>query len=296
MIKKKFLFSDEFFCNIDPHLIASLIGPGYVAVTFFNEAKTYGGMINFPTWKVETDALLEDEVEYSKIDECLKEIGDLGDAEDTISVNVIGTNCNGSTIKVDEYEYALKKVIASFEQNEHAELKIQVTETPGAKIYFKNWTNELRIIEIDTPAFCLDNNGQGDTIKVLSVDDSVLVQNILKRTLGKYEDLDIVATASDAFAATEVILEKDPDIIILDVVMPQINGVLFLQQLMKSNPKPVIIFSTLAKSGGHIEKQAREFGAVDVVDKKKLTLSNQETIEYLRDRIREGIKTFNNSK
>ncbi len=104
-------------------------------------------------------------------------------------------------------------------------------------------------------------------IKVLIVDDSALVREILSKGLALDKDLEIVGTASDPFVARDKIIELRPDVLTLDVEMPKMDGVEFLRRLMPQHPLPVVIVSALTKKGAQITLEAFEAGAVEVVTK-----------------------------
>jgi two-component system chemotaxis response regulator CheB len=108
---------------------------------------------------------------------------------------------------------------------------------------------------------------QSKLIKVLIVDDSALVREILSKGLALDKDLDIVGTASDPFSARDKIVELRPDVLTLDVEMPRMDGVEFLRRLMPQHPLPVVIVSALTKKGAQITLEAFEAGAVEVVTK-----------------------------
>ncbi len=108
--------------------------------------------------------------------------------------------------------------------------------------------------------------------RVLIVDDSALVRKILRQAVENADGLEVCGEAGDAFAARNLILETDPDVISLDIIMPRMDGLKFLKKLSSHYPKPVVICSTIAKDDSDIAARAREYGAVDVVDKDKLAL------------------------
>ena len=108
---------------------------------------------------------------------------------------------------------------------------------------------------------------QSRRIKVLIVDDSALVREILSKGLALDKDLEIVGTASDPFLARDKIIELRPDVLTLDVEMPKMDGVEFLRRLMPQHPLPVVIVSALTKKGAQITLEAFEAGAVEVVTK-----------------------------
>ena len=133
-----------------------------------------------------------------------------------------------------------------------------------------------------------------DKIKVLVVDDSALVRKILVQELSVHEDIEIVGTAPDPFIARDKVVNLDPDVLILDVEMPRMDGLTFLEKLMKHRPMPVIIVSSLAQSGGEVAVKALELGAAEVLAKPGTSYSVKDMGLQLADRIRavSGIKSF----
>ncbi|MBI5468998.1 MAG: chemotaxis response regulator protein-glutamate methylesterase [Deltaproteobacteria bacterium] len=107
-------------------------------------------------------------------------------------------------------------------------------------------------------------------IRVLIVDDSAVVRQTLARVISSDAGLEVVASASDPFAAAEKIREAAPDVITLDIEMPRMDGITFLQKIMKQHPIPVVIISSLAESGSETALKALEYGAVDIVQKPHL--------------------------
>jgi two-component system chemotaxis response regulator CheB len=112
----------------------------------------------------------------------------------------------------------------------------------------------------------------GGRIKVLIVDDSAIVRNLLTKAMADEPDIIVVGAAKDAYEAREMLLELGPDVVTLDIVMPKMDGVTFLKKLMVYFPVPVIICSTIAKSGSQAELRSDKIGAVDVIDKESLNL------------------------
>lgn len=108
--------------------------------------------------------------------------------------------------------------------------------------------------------------------RVLVVDDSPLVRKILVQAISGTNDMEVCGEAGDAFEARDKILELDPDVISLDIIMPKLDGLKFLKSLSQHYPKPVVICSTIAKDQSQVAAKAREYGAVDVIDKDTLHL------------------------
>jgi two-component system chemotaxis response regulator CheB len=104
-------------------------------------------------------------------------------------------------------------------------------------------------------------------IKVLVVDDSAVVRQILSKELSRARDIEVVATAPDPFIARDKILRFHPDVMTLDVEMPRMDGLTFLRKVMQHFPIPTIIVSSLTPRGGAMALEALEAGAVDVICK-----------------------------
>ena len=107
-------------------------------------------------------------------------------------------------------------------------------------------------------------------IKVLIVDDSAVVRQTLQEILTSDPQIEVMATASDPFIAVEKIKDEMPDVITLDVEMPRMDGITFLQKIMSQRPVPVVICSTLTEKGSETAFKALEYGAVEIILKPKM--------------------------
>ncbi|MFY9673333.1 MAG: chemotaxis response regulator protein-glutamate methylesterase [Terriglobales bacterium] len=107
-------------------------------------------------------------------------------------------------------------------------------------------------------------------IRVLIVDDSAVVRQTLSDVLSSDPEIEVVATAADPFVAAERIREQIPDVITLDIEMPRMDGLTFLQKLMSQHPIPVVICSSLAEEGAQSTMQALEYGAVEIITKPRM--------------------------
>lgn len=110
-------------------------------------------------------------------------------------------------------------------------------------------------------------------IKVLVVDDSALVRSLLAEIIRSTPGLQLVGLAPDAYVARDMVKQFSPDVITLDIEMPRMDGLSFLQKLMRARPTPVIMISTLTEEGAEASLQALEFGAVDFIPKPKLGIT-----------------------
>lgn len=124
--------------------------------------------------------------------------------------------------------------------------------------------------------------------KVLIIDDSAVVRKALSAIISSDPELSVMATAADPFIAAEKIRDEVPDVITLDVEMPRMDGITFLQKVMSQHPIPVVIISSLAGSGSETALKALEFGAVDIIEKP--TLGTRQFIEEAEVLICDAVK------
>ena len=116
-------------------------------------------------------------------------------------------------------------------------------------------------------------------IRVLIVDDSPAIRHILQELLAGYADLKVVGTASDPYMAREKIKQLRPDVLTLDIEMPRMNGLEFLERLMRLRPMPVVMVSSLTERYAEITLRALELGAVDYIAKPRAG-SKQSLADY----------------
>ncbi len=124
--------------------------------------------------------------------------------------------------------------------------------------------------------------------RVLIVDDSAVVRQTLKELVISDPDLEVMATASDPFIAAEKIKQEVPDVITLDVEMPRMDGLTFLQKIMSQHPIPVVMCSSLAEKGSQSALRALEYGAVEIIEKPRL--GTKRFLEESRMRICDVVK------
>jgi two-component system chemotaxis response regulator CheB len=128
--------------------------------------------------------------------------------------------------------------------------------------------------------------------RVLIVDDSALIRSVLKEIIGRQPDMEVVGVAPDPIVARDLIKQTNPDVLTLDVEMPRMDGLDFLERLMRLRPMPVVMVSSLTERGSEITMRALELGAVDFVTKPKLSIQSG-MIEYadlIMDKIRAASK------
>jgi two-component system chemotaxis response regulator CheB len=103
--------------------------------------------------------------------------------------------------------------------------------------------------------------------RVLVVDDSAVVRQIFSQQLARDPELEVVGTAPDPYVARDLIVQRKPDVITLDIEMPRMDGLTFLRKLMHYHPMPVVVVSSLTPAGGELALEALAAGAVDVMCK-----------------------------
>jgi len=128
----------------------------------------------------------------------------------------------------------------------------------------------------------------GRRIRVLVVDDSALVRQVLTRALAADPGIDVIGAAPDPYVARDKIKALDPDVLTLDVEMPRMDGLAFLEKLMRARPMPVIMVSSLTQSGCETTLKALELGAIDFVAKPRVGLT--EALETLSVEVVEKVK------
>ena len=125
-------------------------------------------------------------------------------------------------------------------------------------------------------------------IRVLIVDDSAVMRNLLCQILADDPEIDVVGVAADAMVAREMIKALHPDVLTLDIDMPQMDGLAFLDRIMQLRPMPVVMISAMTMHGADVTLQALEMGAVDFVAKPQLDM--RQAWPALRDEVVSKIK------
>ncbi|HSH47830.1 MAG TPA: chemotaxis response regulator protein-glutamate methylesterase [Halomonas sp.] len=119
-------------------------------------------------------------------------------------------------------------------------------------------------------------------IKVLCVDDSALIRDLLSEIINAQPDMEVVAVAPDPLVARDLIKRHNPDVLTLDVEMPRMDGLDFLERLMRLRPMPVLMVSSLTQAGSEVTLRALELGALDFVAKPALGIRSG-MIEYANE-------------
>lgn len=126
-------------------------------------------------------------------------------------------------------------------------------------------------------------------ITVLIVDDSALIRQMFQEMLSSAPDIEVLDTASDPYDAREKIKRLNPDVLTLDIEMPKMDGLSFLEKIMSLRPMPVIMVSTLTQKGADATIRALEIGAYDYISKPVFS-QTRDTIGALRDELIEKVR------
>jgi two-component system chemotaxis response regulator CheB len=142
--------------------------------------------------------------------------------------------------------------------------------------------------QAETRARAVAGAAVGPRIKVLIVDDSALIRALLTSIVNAQPDMVAVGAAGDAYVAREMIKRLEPDVVTLDIEMPKMDGIDFLEKLMRLRPTRVVMVSTLTERGAEVTLRALELGAIDVVAKPKLDIARglQSGSQEILDKIR----------
>ena len=131
-------------------------------------------------------------------------------------------------------------------------------------------------------------------IRVLVIDDSAVVRQTLEEVLNSDREIEVMATAADPFIAADKIRREIPDVITLDVEMPRMDGITFLQKIMTQHPMPVVICSSLTDEGSETALKALEYGAIEIIQKPRV--GTKQFLEESKVRICDAVKAAAQAK
>jgi two-component system chemotaxis response regulator CheB len=129
-------------------------------------------------------------------------------------------------------------------------------------------------------------------IKVLIIDDSALIRSVMTAIISSQSDMEVAGVAPDPLIARDLIKQTNPDVLTLDVEMPRMDGLDFLEKLMRLRPMPVVMVSSLTERGSEITLRALELGAVDFITKPKMSIhaGMREYTDMIAEKIRVASK------
>lgn len=276
--KKVFLLPGEYCVTKRPSLVTTLLG-SCVAVILFNKKLKFGGinhyMLSNTPDSVSNSTKYGDYSTEMMIKFMEKEDHNLANLEAMLfgGGHVVGhLNC-GDGIAKDNIQIAR----SILKRHGIRIIKEDVGGTNGRKIYYQSWDNLVTVNTIQKSLYMKEAEIKlkylsKNKIRLLIVDDSSLVRKIIRQFVMDDPEIEVVAEAADPFEAREKILEYDPDVITLDIIMPRMDGISFLKRIMLYKPLPVIIISTIAQKGSFQSLRAGRIGAFAVYDKENLNL------------------------
>ena len=127
-------------------------------------------------------------------------------------------------------------------------------------------------------------------VRVVVVDDSPTMRGLIGALLRRDPDIDVVGFAGDPHEARQAIKDLNPDVITLDIEMPNMNGLDFLERIMRLRPMPVVMVSTLTQAGAEATLKALELGAVDCIGKPSNTIDARSGLGELADKVKSAAK------
>ena len=131
----------------------------------------------------------------------------------------------------------------------------------------------------------------GGPVRVLVVDDSAVMRQLLSTLLSADPDIEVVGTASDPYIARDRIKALNPDVVTLDVEMPKMDGLTFLSKIMTLRPTPVVMISTLTQAGTEVTLEALEIGAVDFVAKQTADANREQFAVEIQTKVKAAAHT-----
>jgi two-component system chemotaxis response regulator CheB len=127
-------------------------------------------------------------------------------------------------------------------------------------------------------------------IRVLVVDDSATMRSLITAALNRDSEIEVVGAAGDPFEARGMIKALNPDVVTLDIEMPNMNGIEFLEKIMRLRPMPVVMVSSLTQAGAEMTLRALELGAVDCVGKPTTATGTAEALNEVADKVKSAAR------
>lgn len=280
-VSKVFLLPGEISVSKKPHEISTILG-SCISVILYNKRHKFGGMNHYmlPTMTSNSTNTGGKYGDYA-IETLLKMMLAADPIKSNIDAmvfgggHVVGHLSSGAGVA----EKNIAKAFELLKQHGIRIIKKDIGGNNGRKVLYKSWDNSVEIRKIERSEYTVEaekkaNHFKKNKIKVLIVDDSKLIRDLLAQPLKAAPNVEVVGMAADPYEARELILETDPDVVTLDIIMPKMDGIAFLKKLMVYKPIPVIIISTIAQEGSTQRKRADEIGAFDIIDKQNLSLYN----------------------
>jgi two-component system chemotaxis response regulator CheB len=268
-----FVYPGQVRLSAEADIIRTVLG-SCVAVVMHDPIKRVGGMCHYLLAEGGSPTAPSGRYGVFAIDMLLREMLNLGAERDRIITSVYGGGAVVDALSSRQAGIGERNIEFAREKLASLKFRISKSHTGGSsarRIALDVVTGEVDC-EVGSPADDIQTSGvvriqQPKTLtKVLIVDDSATVRTILKAAFERSKKVTVVGTAVDAFEARDRIVKLKPDVITLDIEMPKMSGIQFLEKLMIHHPMPVVVVSSLS-SHGAAAARALELGAVEFVHK-----------------------------
>ena len=272
--ERKFLLPGEYAVSHTPLELATLLG-SCVGITLWHPTKRYAAMNHFLLPKRQNANSEIGRYGDTSTSHIIKLMKKLDPDVTKLQAGVFGGGAVlghlGSTGKIGEKNLAIALCVLA--ENDIKVIKKDVGGNNGRRIYMDTETGKVRVcfIEKSFEAETPEKKLAARKTQVLIVEDSRIVSATLRKIIESAPDMEICGIAEDVFEARSLILETNPDIISLDIILPKMSGLTFLKELSKYYPIPVVICSSIARQGSDVARQAKKFGAISSIDKSKLS-------------------------
>ncbi len=275
--KKIFILPGEMAVSRQPAVIATLLG-SCVSVCLYNKQLRAGGMNHFMLPSGARDDMKGKYGDYAT-EKLIEMMLKLDPNKGNLVAQLYGGGAVVGHLSVGAGIGDKNVAIANelLERHRIPVSKRDMSGTSGRKIFFDTETGavEMRLIEKSEMTKHAEEKKKlisTRRIRVLVVDDSSTIRQIITKAITMDPGIEVIGEAGDAFEARSLILELDPDVVTLDIIMPKMDGVTFLKKMMLHFPKPIIIVSSIAQKDSKQRQRAQAIGAVDVVDKEDLKM------------------------
>ena len=282
MSKSVFLLPGEAHFAKEPTIISTLLG-SCVAVVLHDATRKWGGMNHYmlPDSTQGGGALAPGKYGDKAIPNLIKVATMSGSSKSDLRARLYGGgSVVGHLASAGSMDIGNRNIEIAEKLCRDAGLRIgerQVGGTSGRKIFFDVDDGSVRMTLINENKANREAAEQrqklsGRRIRVLVVDDSMVVRRLIRAGIDASPDMEVCGEAENPYEAREKVLELDPDVLCLDIIMPRMDGLTFLRKIMQYKPIPTVIVSTIAKQGSAMRRKVLDAGAVDVVDKEELNL------------------------
>lgn len=280
---KIFLLPGEYTFTRKPAIISTLLG-SCVGIALYDKKNQWGGMNHFMLPNKREGTMEDGKFGDASTHLLLKAAYAAGVSKGDLVASIYGggqvIGHLGSVAKTGGADIGAKNIAMAKELMKAEGIRVIYTDVGGnngRRIGMDTSTNEIecKLIQRSDDSVHKEKVQQkfaSSKIKVLIIDDSATVRKLIREGLEKTTEIEVVGEAENPYDARALILEVDPDVLCLDIIMPRMDGLTFLKKIMQYKPIPTVICSTIAKQGSKMEASVKEAGAVDVIDKEDLNL------------------------